>query len=178
MPARPPHPASGDARGCNLWVGSGREDCEATAPGEAQVAVDETEFSEFFASQHAPLCWLGLLLTGSRAEAEELAQEALVRTWWRWRLVRRPEDPASYARRVLVNRYRSLRRRPAVEARWLARSQPRRRWCYRPVTSARWCCGRRSGRCRPASGRCWCCAFTKTSPRRRWRGCWGCRWAR
>jgi RNA polymerase sigma-70 factor (ECF subfamily) len=88
------------------------------------VAVDETEFSEFFANQYAPLCWLGLLLTGSRAEAEELAQEALVRTWWRWRLVGRPEDPASYARRVLVNRHRSLLRRAAVQARWLARSQP------------------------------------------------------
>ena len=88
------------------------------------MAVDEAEFSEFFASQYAPLCWLGLLLTGSHAEAEELAQEALVRTWWRWRLVRRPQDPASYARRVLVNRHRSLRRRAAVEARWLARSQP------------------------------------------------------
>jgi RNA polymerase sigma-70 factor (sigma-E family) len=88
------------------------------------VAVDDAEFSEFFASQYAPLCWLGLLLTGSRTEAEELAQEALVRTWWRWRLVRRPADPARYARRVLVNRHRSLLRRAAVEARWLARSRP------------------------------------------------------
>jgi RNA polymerase sigma-70 factor (sigma-E family) len=88
------------------------------------VAVDEAEFSEFFASQYAPLCWLGLLLTGSRTQAEELAQEALVRTWWRWQLVRRPDDPAGYARRVLVNRHRSLLRRTAVEARWLARSQP------------------------------------------------------
>jgi RNA polymerase sigma-70 factor (sigma-E family) len=88
------------------------------------VAVDEAEFSEFFASQYGPLCWLGLLLTGSRAEAEELAQEALVRTWWRWKLVRRPDDPGSYARRVLVNRQRSLLRRAAVEARSLARSSP------------------------------------------------------
>jgi RNA polymerase sigma-70 factor (sigma-E family) len=87
------------------------------------VAVDDAEFSEFFASQYAQLCWLGLLLTGSRAEAEELAQEALARTWWRWKLVRRPEDPGSYARRVLVNRHRSLLRRAAVEARWLARSR-------------------------------------------------------
>ena len=88
------------------------------------MAVDETEFSEFFASQYGPLCWLGLLLTGSRAEAEELAQEALVRTWWRWKLVRRPDDPGSYARRVLVNRRRSLLRRATVEARSLARSRP------------------------------------------------------
>ena len=88
------------------------------------MAVDETDFSEFFASQYGPLCWLGLLLTGDGAEGEELAQEALVRTWWRWKLVRRPDDPASYARRVLVNRRRSLLRRAAVEARYLARSRP------------------------------------------------------
>ncbi len=88
------------------------------------MAVDETEFSEFFASQYGRLCWLGLLLTGDRAEAEELAQEALVRTWWRWKLVRRPADPGSYARRVLVNRRRSLLRRAAAEARYLARFRP------------------------------------------------------
>jgi RNA polymerase sigma-70 factor (sigma-E family) len=85
------------------------------------VAVDDAEFSDFFASQYAELCWLGLLLTGSRAEAEELAQEALARTWRRWKLVRRPDDPGSYARKVLVNRHRSLLRRAAVEARSLAR---------------------------------------------------------
>ena len=47
----------------------------------------DAEFSEFFASQYARLCWLGCALTGSPSQAEELAQEALVRIWWRWRLV-------------------------------------------------------------------------------------------
>jgi RNA polymerase sigma-70 factor (sigma-E family) len=84
------------------------------------LAVD-AEFSEFFASQYARLCWLGCALTGNPAQAEELAQEALVRTWWRWRLVGRPNDPASYVRKVLVHRHRSLLRRAAVEARSLAR---------------------------------------------------------
>jgi RNA polymerase sigma-70 factor (sigma-E family) len=88
------------------------------------VAVDDTEFSEFFTSQYARLCWLGCALTGSAVQAEELAQEALVRIWWRWRLVGRPQDPASYVRRVLVNRHRSLLRRTAVEARSLARRGP------------------------------------------------------
>jgi RNA polymerase sigma-70 factor (sigma-E family) len=87
------------------------------------LAVD-AEFSEFFASQYARLCWLGCALTGSPAQAEELAQDALVRTWWRWRLVGRPKDPASYARKVLVNRHRSLLRRAATEARSLARRGP------------------------------------------------------
>lgn len=85
------------------------------------MAVDDAEFREFFASQYSRLCWLGCALTASPAQAEELAQEALVRTWWRWRLVGRPQDPASYARRVLVNRHRSLLRRAATEARSFAR---------------------------------------------------------
>jgi RNA polymerase sigma-70 factor (sigma-E family) len=83
------------------------------------MAVDDVEFREFFASQYARLCWLGLLLTGDQAEAEDLAQEALVRTWWRW-AVHRPNDPAAYARKVLVNRRRSLLRRAGVESRFLA----------------------------------------------------------
>jgi RNA polymerase sigma-70 factor (sigma-E family) len=88
------------------------------------LAVDDAEFREFFASEYSRLCWLGFLLTGSGTEGEELAQEALVRIWWRWRLGRRPADPASYARRVLVNRQRSLLRRAAVEARFLGRARP------------------------------------------------------
>ena len=88
------------------------------------MAVDDAEFREFFASEYSRLCWLGFLLTGSTAEGEELAQEALVRMWWRWRLGRRPADPSRYARRVLVNRRRSLLRRAATEARSLARARP------------------------------------------------------
>jgi RNA polymerase sigma factor (sigma-70 family) len=88
------------------------------------VAVDDAEFREFFAGEYARLCWLGFLLTGSTADGKELAQEALVRIWWRWCPGRRPADPASYARRVLVNRRRSLLRRAAVEARSLGRSRP------------------------------------------------------
>ena len=83
------------------------------------MTVDDLEFREFFAAQYTRLCWLGLLLTGDQAEAEELAQEALVRTWWRW-VVHRPNNPAAYARKVLVNRRRSLLRRAGVESRFLA----------------------------------------------------------
>jgi RNA polymerase sigma-70 factor (sigma-E family) len=63
----------------------------------------------------------GYWLTGDWGEGEELAQEALVRTYWRWPLVRRVDQPAGYARKVLVNRYRSLLRRALVEARHVGR---------------------------------------------------------
>jgi RNA polymerase sigma-70 factor (sigma-E family) len=87
------------------------------------VAVDDVEFRAFFASQYARLCWLGYLLCGDRAEAEELAQDALVRTYHRWARVRRPNDLAAYARRALVNRHRSRLRRMLLEGRYLRRSR-------------------------------------------------------
>jgi RNA polymerase sigma-70 factor (sigma-E family) len=87
------------------------------------VSVEEAEFGEFFAAQFGRLCWLGYLLTGDRARAEELAQDALVRTLGRWRRGRL-DDPAMYARRVLVNRHRSLARRALLELRHSAGAAP------------------------------------------------------
>jgi RNA polymerase sigma-70 factor (sigma-E family) len=81
------------------------------------MATDE-DFQGFFAQHYERLCRLGFLLTGDPAQAEELAQDALVRTWRRWRLVRKPDNPETYARKVLVNRHRSLLRRALVEARY------------------------------------------------------------
>jgi RNA polymerase sigma-70 factor (sigma-E family) len=78
----------------------------------------------FFAQHYERLCRLGFLLTGDPAQAEELAQDALVRTWRRWRLVRRPDNPETYVRKVLVNRHRSLLRRALVEARHRSRDRP------------------------------------------------------
>jgi RNA polymerase sigma-70 factor (sigma-E family) len=84
----------------------------------------DAEFQEFFASQYPALCRLGYWLTGDRAEGEELAQEALVRAYWRWPLVRRLDRPPDYTRKVLVNRYRSVLRRARVEARHAGRARP------------------------------------------------------
>jgi hypothetical protein len=41
----------------------------------------------------------------------------MVRTFWRWPSVRRHDRPQDYARKVLVNRHRSLLRRVLVRAR-------------------------------------------------------------
>jgi RNA polymerase sigma-70 factor (sigma-E family) len=87
------------------------------------MATDE-DFQGFFAQHYERLCRLGFLLTGDPAQAEELAQDALVRTWRRWRLVGKPDNPATYARKVLVNRHRSLLRRALVEARYRSRNRP------------------------------------------------------
>ena len=90
------------------------------------MAAGDVQFQEFFASQCGPLRRLGFWLTGDWAQAEELAQEALVRTWWRWPVVRRHLRPEDYARKVLVNRHRSLLRRALVETRHAGRLRPGR----------------------------------------------------
>jgi DNA-directed RNA polymerase specialized sigma24 family protein len=53
------------------------------------VAVDDHEFGACFVSHDGRLDGLGVLLTGDRGQAEELAQDALVRTDRRWALVGR-----------------------------------------------------------------------------------------
>jgi RNA polymerase sigma-70 factor (sigma-E family) len=85
---------------------------------------DDPDFGEFFASQFGRLRRLGFWLTGDWGEAEELAQDALVRTYRQWRWVCRHDRPEDYARKVLLNRHRSLLRRAVLEARHRVRSRP------------------------------------------------------
>jgi RNA polymerase sigma-70 factor (sigma-E family) len=84
---------------------------------------DDPDFLEFFAAEFWPLRRVGFLLTGDWDRAEELAQEAMARTYAVWPRVRGYDRPAAYARKVLVNRHRSLLRRAAVEARHLLASR-------------------------------------------------------
>jgi RNA polymerase sigma-70 factor (sigma-E family) len=85
---------------------------------------DDPDFLEFFAGEFWPLRRVGFLLTGDWDQAEELAQEAMARTYAVWPRVRGYDRPAAYARKVLVNRHRSLLRRAVVEARHLVASPP------------------------------------------------------
>jgi RNA polymerase sigma-70 factor (sigma-E family) len=88
------------------------------------MAGDDREFLDFFADQFWSLRRLGFLLTGDWDQAEELAQEAMARTFVAWSRVRGYDRPAAYARKVLVNRHRSLLRRAVVEARHALTSRP------------------------------------------------------
>jgi DNA-directed RNA polymerase specialized sigma24 family protein len=98
----------------SLRSGVGVDACDLT--GGSRVRR-RPRVRAFFVSHYGRLYALGVLLTGDRGQAEELAQDALVRTYRRWALVGPPDDPASFARRVLINRHRSLLRRGVVEAR-------------------------------------------------------------
>jgi RNA polymerase sigma-70 factor (sigma-E family) len=91
------------------------------------MAGDDREFPDFFADEFWPLRRIGFLLTGDWGEAEELAQEAMARTFAAWPRVRGYDRPAAFARKVLLNRHRSLLRRAVVEARHLLASRPQDR---------------------------------------------------
>jgi len=91
------------------------------------MAGDDPDFLEFFAGEFWPLRRVGFLLTGDWDEAEELAQEAMARTYAVWPRVGGYQRPAAYARKVLVNRHRSLLRRAVVETRHLVATRPQDR---------------------------------------------------
>lgn len=74
-------------------------DIVSAAPGQLDR---DAEFTAFMAAHADDLRRTAWLLTGDLHRAEELAQEALARTYASWRVARQ-RDPLAYARRVLVN---------------------------------------------------------------------------
>jgi RNA polymerase sigma-70 factor (sigma-E family) len=81
-------------------------------------------FKEFFDLEFSRLRDFGYVLCGSWAEAEELAQDAMVRTLHAWPRIRERENPGVYARTVLVNRRRTLFRRNLLAAKVEADAEP------------------------------------------------------
>jgi RNA polymerase sigma-70 factor (sigma-E family) len=77
---------------------------------------------ELYAAHAPDAVRLAYLLTGDRALAEDLAQEAFVRMFGRFRDLRRPEAFRAYLRRTVVNLSRSHFRRARVERAFLART--------------------------------------------------------
>jgi RNA polymerase sigma-70 factor (ECF subfamily) len=97
-----------------------REDgrpARASAPGEGT----SLDFETFFAEVYPRLAQALLLLTADRAEAQDLAQEAMVRVYERWERIRAMESPVGYAYRTAMNLNRKRLRRLAVRARRLVR---------------------------------------------------------
>ncbi|EAP99236.1 putative RNA polymerase sigma factor [Janibacter sp. HTCC2649] len=62
----------------------------------------DVEFTAFVEGAQPRLSRVAVLLTGNRATAEDLLQEAFIRTYLHWGKVR-PEGAYSYTRRILVN---------------------------------------------------------------------------
>ncbi len=67
-------------------------------------------FDDFAASSWTWLYRTAYLLTSTHADAEDLAQQALVQAYRSWAKVSRADQPQAYLRRVMTNLYISQRR--------------------------------------------------------------------
>jgi RNA polymerase sigma-70 factor (ECF subfamily) len=66
------------------------------------------------------------LITGNRAEAEELMQDAFLKVWERWEWVDEMDDPVGYLYRTAMNLFRKRHRRAALAIRRTLRFAPAR----------------------------------------------------
>jgi RNA polymerase sigma-70 factor (sigma-E family) len=71
------------------------------------------EFSVFLDERQVPLLRLAIVLCGSRAAAEDVLQEVLLRAFAQWTRIGLMESPFGYVRKMLVNEHLSWRRRSA-----------------------------------------------------------------
>ena len=81
------------------------------------MTIDNT-FESFFRRTYPRLAQASLLLTGSREEAQDVAQDALARVYARWDRVRVMDSPEGYVYRTALNivRKRAKRVSPHLES--------------------------------------------------------------
>jgi RNA polymerase sigma-70 factor (sigma-E family) len=89
---------------------------DTVASGRQIPGRDEAIATLFYAC-YPQLVATGYGVAGDWAVAEELAQEAFVRLWRRWRWLRDPESAPAYLHRTVVNLGNSAIRRRALERR-------------------------------------------------------------
>jgi RNA polymerase sigma-70 factor (sigma-E family) len=75
-----------------------------------------TEFADFATSRYCALYRYAYLLVGERGLAEDLVQEALIKTYVAWRRVHEPANAEAYTRRVITNTAITWWRRKAWRA--------------------------------------------------------------
>jgi RNA polymerase sigma-70 factor (ECF subfamily) len=73
------------------------------------------DFAAFFADEHGGLLKLLYFVTGNRADAAEVMQDAFLKVWERWDRVETIDDPRAYLFRVALNGSR-MRARAARRA--------------------------------------------------------------
>ncbi len=125
--------------------------------------------------RHAPEARrLAYLLTGDRAEADDVVQDAFVKMAGRLLALRSPDASGAYLRRVVVNtvlsRSRSRRREQVRQERSARLGGRGDAWPTRSRRTGP--CGTPSRRCRNASGRPSCCATGSICPRSARPSCW------
>jgi RNA polymerase sigma-70 factor (ECF subfamily) len=80
-----------------------------------ESASTPADFSAFFADEHPKVFKALYFVTGNRADAAELTQDAFLKIWERWDEIDRIDDPTAYLFRVALNGSR-MRTRAALRA--------------------------------------------------------------
>jgi RNA polymerase sigma factor (sigma-70 family) len=83
----------------------------------AEVAEGERSFETFYGAESQTLFRRLWLISGNRAEAEEMMQDSFLRLLERWDRVERIEDPTAYLYRTAMNVFRRRYRRSALALR-------------------------------------------------------------
>lgn len=79
-----------------------------------RMRYEQPTFEEFFEAEKDRLLRILCVITGSRSEAEDIAQEAFTRLLERWDAVAVMQDPGGYLYRTAMNVFRSQYRRAAT----------------------------------------------------------------
>ena len=87
-----------------------------TEDAEVSAAIDDP-LARVFQERGPALVGLARLLLDDPGHAEEVVQEAFIRTYSSWRGVRNQDDPLPYVRRTVVNLARGGLRRRRIERR-------------------------------------------------------------
>jgi RNA polymerase sigma-70 factor (ECF subfamily) len=90
-----------------------------TAPSAGRIDASDRptptneapSFEALFRSEYADLFSAMLLITRSRSEAEDVAQEAFLKLWETWHRIHRVNDPPAYLYRTAINLFFTRRRR-------------------------------------------------------------------
>jgi len=89
----------------------------AAAMAAEQDAAAPVALVSAFEAHFAGLCRLAFLIVGDSALAEDIVQEAFLRTFVGWKRLRDPDRVQMYLRRAVVNVSRSKLRRRVTEGR-------------------------------------------------------------
>jgi RNA polymerase sigma-70 factor (sigma-E family) len=92
-------------------------------------AQEREAFREYVVARSPALLRTAYLITGNRADAEDLLQTALAKTYLAWGRIRERESTDAYVRRVLVNTHTSFwrKRRQATVVPYADVPEPRTR---------------------------------------------------
>jgi RNA polymerase sigma-70 factor (sigma-E family) len=105
---------------------SARRTARAVLDGKPEAVQVPGRFEYFYLQEYPKVVALAYTLSGSRAGAEDIAQEAFLRAYRDWDRIGSYEYQAAWVRRVAANLATSGLRRRLVEARALTRLA--RRW--------------------------------------------------